>query len=147
MNFKVRRRHQGISLKRPPLVGDFRDSKGGGLSSVGLSCNKTKWNRVIFPKTRGGLSKGGSSEWTPLICNIILKFLWHKFRLTIFAVRSFLRLFKDPLKTLRKDRTAKMVGRNFCHKKFKILLEMCSADLTVYPESILNVRTGSQDNI
>ena len=38
-----------FTQKTPTLVGDFRDSKGG-LSSVGLSCNKTKWNREIFPK-------------------------------------------------------------------------------------------------
>ena len=56
--------------------------------------------------------------------NKILNFLWQKFRPTIFAVRSFLRVFKGSLKSLRNDRTAKMVNRNLCHKNFKIMLQI-----------------------
>ena len=45
-------KESGEFTQKTPLVGDFRDSKGG-LSRVGLSCNKPKWNREVFLKTRG----------------------------------------------------------------------------------------------
>ena len=138
--------------KLEPILGlycwenDFlRFSKNGQFMQMGYTVGKTK-NSTQNDMTSAiqkqvlkliQMSKN-DSEWASRsdehIFNIILDFLEKKFWSTIFAVRSILRLFKGPLKSLSNDRTAKMVDQNFFPKNFKIMLKICSSELEAHPE-------------
>ena len=92
------------------------------------------------------IDSGWDSRSDEHIFNIILNFFGKKLWSTIFAVRSLLRLFKGPLKSLSNASTAKMVDQNFFDKNFKIMSKTCLSDLKAHPESIFDVWITSRTN-